>query len=596
MLSANKTNMIKAIGKIEGYKNDVKMLHSMIDGAPSWRPGSVLKKQCEKIMMMIDDLKSRFDRKLVVTIVGPCGSGKSTLLNALAGVDDFSPTGHHRPTTRNIVVFGRDKKDARGFYEAAGSDKLKVRSSRGAKSLEHVILVDTPDTDSIEHGKHIPILNKIITLSDILICIFDSENPKRRDHVDFLTSYVQMFNGDSLIAVINKCDRQDEKELKDKIVPDFMKFIHTAWNKPVQDVLCISARSHLKNPGWVESAEPKHGFDQFPILKQLIFGTFNSPGFIVDSRLKNAESFKNFIFAETVVQIKKDAERLKSAQEAIMEAEKSALARFLFNFKNNNAEKMFGLNVLLYQKLAHRWLGPVGWIIAMWARILIFTTGIFSMIRYANPFHRLSSMFSSLKNFKELKATVARTDKNDSIDAALRNYRISIMEQWPDIAELLVKCRFDPKVRKVENILQYNDTLHNDLSRLWIHSLDDSIDKISRKLSGIFIQLIFNLPVIGIMGYAGWIIAYDFFKGNYLSSGYFLHAFFTIAIVLFLSFFILQGWVRLISGSDRLTLGAFEQVKKEVEQFQPLSDNPVGLQINNLIELIRFANTAIARE
>ena len=53
-----------------------------------------------------------------------------------------------------------------------------------------------------------------IARSDMLICVFDSENPKRKDHVDFLAPFIQRFNGESLVVVINKCDRQDELEYR----------------------------------------------------------------------------------------------------------------------------------------------------------------------------------------------------------------------------------------------------------------------------------------------------------------------------------------------------------------------------------------------
>ena len=98
-ISNRQAGSIKALGRIEGFKNDVTMLRAAIDQAPFWRPGAVLKRQCDEVLRMIGDLQERFERKLVVTLIGPCGAGKSTLLNALAGVDDLSEVGNLRPTT-----------------------------------------------------------------------------------------------------------------------------------------------------------------------------------------------------------------------------------------------------------------------------------------------------------------------------------------------------------------------------------------------------------------------------------------------------------------------------------------------------------------
>ena len=588
-ISNRQTDSIRALGRIEGYKNDVRMLGAIINQAPMWQPGAALKKQCDQILRMITDLEERFERKLVVTLIGPCGSGKSTLLNALAEVDGLSEAGNLRPTTRNIVVFCREKSDAGHLSQLLGTENVETRSSHIAASLNHVILIDTPDTDSNEYENQIPMVHKAIALSDILICVFDSENPKRRDHVDFLASYVRFFGGDSLVVVINKCDRRDENELKEKILPEFLEFIKNAWERPVQTVLCISARRHLRHPGWDPTADPLHDFDQFEELRQMIFGAFNRPGFVIDRRLENAESLRDYIFEETRVEVEKDLEKLEAVKENIHEAETKAVKDALFAFKNNNSRQRFGVNVLLYQKLANRWLGPVGWLIAIWARILIFGTGIAAMFKFGSPFRQLAGMVSSFRHFKESRASVVETGKIHKVDAALRDYRLSIAKEWPDIAESLVKARFDKSVRRIKDLLPDRDTLDGELNTLWSDSLDNEIEKSSKIMSGFILQIIFNLPVIAILGHVGWITARNYFTGNYLSSDFFLHAFLTIGITLFLSFFLFQGCVRLAAGSEKITRKAFEKVKQQIEQFQPISINPVSEQIDTVLNL-SFSN------
>jgi GTPase SAR1 family protein len=579
------TESIRALGRIEGYKNDVRMLREVMSQAPMWQPGAALKKQCDQVLRMITELEERFERKLVVTLIGACGSGKSTLLNALAQVDGLSEAGNLRPTTRNIVVFCREEKDAGHLSQVLGKENVETRSSHMAASLNHVILIDTPDTDSNEYEKQIPMVQNAIALSDILICVFDSENPKRRDHVDFLASYVRFFGGDSLVVVINKCDRRDENELKEKIGPEFLEFIKHAWERPVQKVLCISARRHLHNPGWDPTADPLHDFDQFEELRQMIFGAFNRPGFVIDRRLENAESLRDYIFEETRIEVEKDLKKLESVKENIHEVETQAVKDALFAFQNNNSKQRFGVNVLLYQKLANRWLGPVGWLIAIWARILIFGTGIAAMFKFGSPFRQLAGMVSSFRHFKESRASVVETGNIQNVDAALRDYRLSIAKEWPDIAESLVKARFDTSVRRIKDLLPDRDTLVGDLNTLWSDYLDNEIEKSSKMMSGFILQIIFNLPVIGILCHMGWITAQNYFTGNYLSSDFFLHAFLTIGITLFLSFFLFQGCVRLAAGSEKITLNAFEKVKQQIEQFQPISMNPVSEQIDTVLNL-----------
>ena len=585
MTSNIKTRIIKALGNIEGFKYDVRMLADAVDQAPMWRPGAGLKKQCDEVLRMIDQLEARFERKLIVTIIGPCGSGKSTLLNALAEVDNLSETGNRRPTTRSIVVLGREIKDTDHLKDHLGVAHVEMRSSPAAASLEHVLLIDTPDTDSTEQERYIHLVQKAITVSDILICMFDAENPKRKDHVDFLANYVRLFNGDAVVVAINKCDRQDKKELGETIVPEFMEFIKTAWDTPIQKAFCISARRHLKNPQWDPTAEPKHDYDEFNDLKQMIFGDFNRPGYSIDQRIENARTLRNYIFEEVFRQIQKDSRPLEKTKQQITSAENSALKEAISAFHPGESNRMPDINVLLYQKLAHRWLGPVGWLIAIWARILILGTGIAAMFRFGSPIRRLSGMVSSLVHFNESKSNAAESLGPDHVDIAIRAYRLVVLQQWPDIAEALVRARFDPSVRKIEQALPDNTTLNEDLNSIWTNSLDHTMETASKNLSNLILQVLFNLPVIGILAHVGWITTRDYFTGQYLSSNFFLHAFLAVAITLFLDFFIFQAVVRLAAGPERIIRKAFELMKQRVEKIQPISINPVGRQIDVLLSL-----------
>jgi GTPase SAR1 family protein len=536
---------------------------------------------------MISELEARFDRKLVVTIIGPCGSGKSTLLNALAGVDDLSALGNRRPTTRSVVVLCHDSSDAAQLKQEMAMDNVEIRASYGAAPLQNVLLIDTPDTDSTEQDKHIPMVQKAIVLSDVLICVFDAENPKRRDHVDFLAPYVRLFNGDSLVSVINKSDRQDEGELKEKILPEFMDFIATAWSQPVHTFLCISARSHLKDPQWDAAAKPRHNFDQFPTLKHMIFGTFNRPGFVIDRRMENAKHLRDFVFTESTSEAEIDLDKLKEARDNIKNTENRAVKEALSAFKANSSGQFPGVNVLLYQKLAQRWLGPVGWIIAIWARLLILGSDIVAMFRFGNPLRQLLGMASSFKDVKDSPTALSETENIKGVGSALRDYRLAILQQWPDIAESLIQCRFEPSVRKFENMLPDRNDFHRDLTAMWRNALNSALNRSSKNLSGFMLQLFLNLPTMGILGHVGWITIRNYFSDNYLSLGFFLHTCLIIVITLFLSFFVLQGCIRLFAGSERITDHALEEVQQQVEQIKHLSLNPVGQQIDVVLDLAR---------
>ena len=118
-----------------------------------------------------------------------------------------------------------------------------------------------------------------------------------------------------------------------------------------------------------------------------------------------------------------------------------------------------------------------------------------------------------------------------------------------------------------------------------VNALDDELARAGRRLSSGLLQLVFNLPVLGILGYAGWLTALNFFAGSILSSDFFLHAFWTIVLVLFLSFFLLQWVIRLAAGKERLLERVFSRVRDAVDQQRNLSESPVFKQANTIIRL-----------
>jgi tRNA U34 5-carboxymethylaminomethyl modifying GTPase MnmE/TrmE len=587
---------IKAIGKIESIKNEIEQMDQFLDSALLWRPASALKRQCREVIGMIDALQERFEHKLVVTLIGPSGAGKSTLLNALAGVDHLSPTGHQRPTTRDLVILSSEQQHAEQLQRKIGHEKINIVTSKASSAFEHIIIIDTPDTDSTEQEQHIPMVKQTIELSDILICLFDCENPKRKDYVDFLSPYVQLFHGEALIVVLNKCDRQREQDLKKNIIPDFGTYLQKAWEKPVHHLLCICARNHLKNPDWDPKAIPLHHFDQFDKLRDIIFGTFNRAAYVIDRRLENAINLKNYLFKEIQTEAQTDAKMLDYAREQLLALEIQAVKEAAISFRIKDSDRFLGINVLLYQKLAQKWFGPVGWLIAMWARILIFGTGMAAIFRFGNPIREIWRVMSSLIHFKTSQAAVAITNSNHKAESSLRNYRLSILKQWPVIAEAMIKGRFDYSVRNPETTGKDNEAIIQAISSLWLDALDESILKTANRFSGFFIQLIFNIPTLGILCHAAYLSTIHYFAGDYFSTEFFIHAFLTMIIILFLSFFILQALIRIFGKTRQINSRTLHLIKSRVETWPGNVSNPLINHIQSVLILASVSNIEQSNE
>ena len=585
------TAILRAMGKIAECKNDLQRLSAELNQAPLWLTGRGLEKQCRQAAGMIDGIAERFERKLVLTLVGPSGSGKSTLLNALAGVDDLSDIGHQRPTTDHLIVFSANPGDSDQLVEELDSEIVETRSNPAAARFEHVLLVDTPDTDSRAFRKHIPIVEKTIARSDMLICVFDAENPKRRDHVDFLARFIPNFSGESLVCVLNKCDRLAEAELKDQIVPDFLEHIRRGWQAPADRVFCISARRNLNDPDWDAAAAPRHDFDEFEELQQLVVNTINQAGYVIDRRIENVRRLRDFVLDEAGRHVLAHQSVLSDAADRMAAAEKKARTDALSGMQESGGQQLFGLNVLVYQKLAQRWLGPMGWMIAIWARLLIFGSGLMAVLRFGRPVRQVLNRLSALKQSQDTQSALEDPRKDRQMAAAFRNYRLAVLESWPDIARSLVQGGFDSSVRKVEDALSGTDGFEQKLAAIWSGTLDGQIERLTAKLSGLLVQVFFNLPAVGILGYCGWLTLESFFTGEYLSGDFFMHAFWAIGLVLFLSFFLLQLCIRAVASTNRITARAFEKLKRQLDHLEELNQNPVKAQLDTVLALAALAES-----
>lgn len=582
---------IKALGMIEGYRHDVRRIHAHVEELPLWNPAAGLLKECREVLRRMEGLKDRFDRKLIITIIGPGGAGKSTLMNALGGKDNLSAAGIRRPTTEKTIVLSKESQDADDLKSKLGANNVQVITDPGNRLLEHCLLLDTPDTDSTAREDHIPIVRAAIDHTDVLLCVFNAENPKTRDHVDFFSAYIPYFQGSALIGILNKCDRLDEAELRQAILPEFERHIQTAWQRPLESVFCVSARRHLRQPGWAPNAHPRHDFDQFEELAQVVADYCSRSEHGPQSRVKNARHLHNFIQGEVDAALEKYEHHLHEAREQAIGADQNAIGKAFEKISENGNSQGLGVNVLLYQRLATQWFGPIGWMIAIWARILILGTGIMAMIRFGNPIRQVKGVMSSMRHFKDTRSEMTDVRQNDRVNAGMQAYRVAVLKNWPAIAEKFVQGGFQAHVRQVEQIIPQQQDLSETLSDMWQQALNEALERKARVFSHFALQIIFNVPILALLGHIGWLTTRHYVMGDYLSYNFFLHAFLTAAIVLFLSFFLLQGCLRLFSGPQNIVRRAFRNIQKQMDPLLNLSDSPLFKQLEMVLALGRNRNS-----
>jgi GTPase Era involved in 16S rRNA processing len=581
---------LRGSGRLDSCREQINNFRSIVEQVQHWKPSRTIIAQCATAIKLLDEMKEQFDRKLLITIIGSGGSGKSTLLNALVGYDELSETGTQRPTTRNLMVICQVRNDAETLVAQIGHDQVIINPNPAVQVLEHVILVDTPDIDSTESLHHNEIVKKIVRYSDVLFCVFNAENPKRKDNVDFLKQFVDLYPRESLYVVMNRCDRLKENELKNEILPDLKKHLQAGWGIQVKEeqVFCISARSNLDTPHWQEDEKPQHDFDQFGILKEKIFGSLNQANYIVDIRISRADQIVDFIKKSAGEALAGKREKLKAVLNDLTELEHAAMAELTESLKKHGAGMMTGMNAMLYQKLANQWWGPVGWLVAAWARFLALGAGFLAFLRSGNLISQLFGTLATVAQFRKYRAARLEAKSGSGITRALERYRRIMRHYWPDMAKKLISIEFDEAIQNTQNVFPDEKSFGREMSAQWELALEGAIGDAAHNISRIYLQILFNLPTLALMILFCYQSVKNFLIGNYLSTQYFVHAIISIVLIWLLSFILFQFLVR-FQGGQRLLNKTFKRLLEHQEDVN--ADLPIDALKKEIALLIQLAPT-----
>jgi len=513
------------LDRIEGHLADV----------PSWRPARALEAELAWVRDQVSRMEDAWGKKLVVVIAGPSGAGKSTLLNALAG-RELSQTGLGRPTTRRVVVYRQHPEDGAALVRDLGPEHVVVNTVPGAEGLDGLVLVDTPDTNTLPENRQL--LGRALGHADVILLVFNALNPKMRDNVAFWAPIVQQYDAEALVPILNGVDRVPWQELENDVVPDMVSALERAWDMPLDKVYLVSARTSAPNASFAEDERPLHDVNQFDALREWLFSTLGRADQASERRLARAEHLLVLLKGRCRDALqghgarRSEIERLRNGLErdaaaAIQTATRESTGRSLRRARQT----------ALYVQLADRAWGPVGWFVMVWALLL-------RLVAFLRTDKRpLGRQFALLGRVSDEDASDSRL-----ADAVVRALDRLYARCWPPLADALVAAGFDAGVRQAQVWESgARDQAESLLRRREVATVE-RVGRYAMSLSSWPIQLLANAPTLGLAVWVGVYTVTSFFGGQSLGGDYFPHAGMALLVVWLASVTLYQAVVSLLLG------------------------------------------------
>ncbi len=217
--------------------------------------------EADRLRQNLADLKGSY---LVIGLIGGTGVGKSSLMNALAGAE-IASTSHRRPHTDQVLIY---RHEAMNQALDLTLEEVPWREiTHGAEAIQHILLCDLPDFDSLM-GEHRERVLNFLEYLDVLVWVTSPEKYADKVAYEFLELVPKA--GQNFYFVLNKADLFYSDETKD-IEYEELGRVTKSYQTLIRDhgvteplLFVISAKETIGS----EVLEP---WNQFGSFKQQIF-------------------------------------------------------------------------------------------------------------------------------------------------------------------------------------------------------------------------------------------------------------------------------------------------------------------------------------
>ncbi|NLT74684.1 MAG: ATP-binding cassette domain-containing protein [Chloroflexi bacterium] len=513
------------LARLYGQLDD---LEATLDRIPLWEPARELGAEVGWVRGQLGRLAESWERRLLVAIVGPSGAGKSTLINALAR-RSISAVGLERPTTRQVVAFAPTQDDARWLEQLLGEDDVVVEVEPEAPGLANLVLLDTPDTNTVPENQ--ALLARTLEHVDLVLAVFDAGNPRLLDNLSFLAPAMKRLPPNAIVPVLNRIDRVTEEALDRELVPDLAEALRSEWGLAARRIYQISAREASRAGEAVDDEHPLHGRNEFRELEGVVLQSFGRRGQAAAYRGAHAERLVALLQSDVAARVGEAGSRVEARarlQDLERQTRQAMAGQVLGHLERGAASS---LAEGLYERLARRWWGPVGWLIALWALALRAIGWLRQATRRGQP--------------AELVRLAAAGGGERSLDRGVRQEVLAAQNAlyaaaWPPLGDLLVQAGFGPRVRQSAYWREHAEATASAVYGAGQATIEGVLDGLARRLSLWLWQLLLNGPVIALASWVGIQAVAGLFLERYLGGDYFRQAAIAAGVLWFGGFVVIQ--------------------------------------------------------
>ncbi|MBX7255890.1 MAG: 50S ribosome-binding GTPase [Candidatus Hydrogenedentes bacterium] len=482
-----------------------------------WKP---LRDEAPLLRARLQELRereTRLDDLLVVALVGGSGVGKSTLLNALAG-DQLAATSEFRPCTSVPTV----------YHPPGAVLGMKDWNRVSGSALENLVIIDTPDSDTVEHAHREKVVEALREADVILIC----GSPEK--YLDEATwSLLRPLQGErTMVCVETKADLSTED------VREHWTARLREQGFEVSGYFRISARRSLDRK---LTGHAPHG-DEFDFARlEAFLRTELSSERARRIKRSNALGLLTKTQQRLTENVVVRRPELESLQTKIGETDK-AIAR----------ETCTIIGRRLFAE-PHLWNYALGREVALRAKGIVGT--LYRILEAARSFPaRLAQRFSWGGAASAGRQAAAMLNEDgvfaEDITVATDAIRDVYAQRRSELALDWVRAGFEPSDAEA-GFTEFHHAVQQRLGFLLRGPARDRVVSRAKWLTCWPLALLVDAPPVAFVGYAGYRIVSDYFMGVVLTSDYFLHSGAVLAILLAVELLLISLISRMCAWSAR---------------------------------------------